>query len=86
MTMSGNATNQELRYVARMAHTQICPALRCESLGYERDQFATITLLPFHLDDEDAFRKSGIGGLGTSNAQGGVRPSGLANLFRVLVL
>jgi hypothetical protein len=35
MTMSGNQS--ELRYVARMAHTQIAPALRCESLGYERD-------------------------------------------------
>jgi hypothetical protein len=27
-----------------------------------------------------------VGGLGTSNAQGGVHPWGLANLFRVLVL
>jgi hypothetical protein len=42
MTMSGNATNQELRYEARMAHTQIAPALRCESVGYERDQFAGV--------------------------------------------
>jgi hypothetical protein len=42
MTMSSNTTIQEVRYVARMAHTQIAPALRCESLGYERDQFVGV--------------------------------------------